>query len=216
MTNLQNIIDSLLTSDFSKETARIMTIYGSQCSSIIEYGSRGGVSGTIILGALVKGQNLSKYRPRFVAVDLIHDNSISNLDKISKENNISFQFWKGHSLQYPIHETDGFVWDTFHSGGALFHDLNRISPYVHKYIMIFGIQTFGLVSEAVKSGIDIGAVSRELHISEEDTRMNMRDGISKFIGQNNEWVIEKEFGEICILARKNPSGKTLFTVTAKY
>jgi hypothetical protein len=77
--------------------------------------------------------------------------------------------------------------------------------------MVFGINTFGSVSEAVKTGNDIGAISRELHLSEEDTRMNMRDGISKFIGLNNEWVIEKEFGEICVLARKNPSGKTLFS-----
>jgi hypothetical protein len=211
MTNLQNIIDGFLTSDFSKETGRIMTIYGSQCSSIIEYGSRGGISGTIILGALVKGRDKSKYRPRFVTVDLLSDISISNLEKISKENNISFQFWKGHCVHYPIHETDGFVWDVFHSGGALFRDLTRIAPYIHKYIMVFGIGTFGSVSEAVKTGNDIGVISRELHLSEEDTRMNMRDGISKFLGLNNEWVIEKEFGEICVLARKNPSGKTLFS-----
>ena len=196
--------------DESKEYGKIIHEYGSKCSSFLEFGTRGGMSATAIINALKYGNNGSKWQPRFVGVDLITNPSIEMLTKNSKELGISFQFWQGHSSQYPIHETDGFLWDIFHCGGSLFNDLVRISPYVNKYIIILGVRMFATDSEAVVKGFDIQAVSRELHVSVDEAKMGLKEAINKFINSQNEWKINREFAEMCILSRNSPSTKSLF------
>jgi len=199
--------------DVAIEIRNIMDSYTSKCSTFLEFGSRGAISGILTLGGLDLGRTRSKFRPRFVCVDLIHDDSISKIEQLALANNISFQFWKGHSSQYPIHEIDGLFWDCFHSGGAVFHDLNRMAPYVHKYIMVMGMVSFGDKSEGELKGFDMSSVAKELHMDEASARMNMKDGVAKFLSGNKDWVQAKEFSELCILERVKPSDKDLFKVT---
>ena len=193
----------------SKEYSKIINEYVSQCSSFLEYGIRGGMCGSAVISSLKNGHT-SKWSPRYVGIDLIKDQSIEMLAKNSKDNDISFQFWQGHSSQYPLHETDGFLWDIFHSGGALFNDLERVSPYVHKYMIILGVRMFGDKSEAVIKGFDIQTVSRELQVSEDYAKMGMREGIDKFLNLHKEWYIVRDFAEICVMCRKTPNPSNLF------
>lgn len=202
MTDIKSRVNSLLTSNAAKETGEIIQKFGQMCESFVEFGTRGGITGTLILRALSEKKGL--WKPRYVGVDLIADESVELIDKLAKENNISFQFWKGHTTQYPIHETDGLLWDTFHAGGALLLDLERMSPFVHKYIMILGMASFGENSEATMKKFDIGAVSRELFTDETGAKMGLKTGVSKFLEKHSEWALLCEFGELCVLERKVP------------
>lgn len=211
MTDIKSRINSLLTTDGARQTGQIIDNFGSKCSSFVEFGTRGGITGALIIGSLVNGQKKTKWMPRYVGVDLVADESIEVIDKISKANGISFQFWKGHTTQYPIHETDALVWDTFHAGGALLLDLERMSPWVHKYIMILGVNSFGKVSEAVSKNFDIAAVSKELYTDEAGAKMGLNEAIAKFLEKHKEWAVVREFGELCVLERKVPISKGLFS-----
>lgn len=211
MTDIKSRINSLLTTDASRETGAIINNFGSKCSSFVEFGTRGGISGTLILGSLLNGKGSKQWMPRYVGVDLVADESIETIDKISKANGISFQFWRGHTTQYPIHETDALLWDTFHSGGALLLDLERMSPFIHKYIMILGINSFGSVSEATAKNFDIAAVAKELYTDEVGAKMGLREAIAKFLEKHKEWVTVREFGELCVLERKIPISNGLFS-----
>jgi len=210
MTDIKSRINSLLTTDGSRETGSIINNFGSKCSSFVEFGTRGGISGTLILGSLFNGKNEKQWMPRYVGVDLVADESIENIDKLAKANGISFQFWRGHTTQYPIHETDALLWDTFHAGGALLLDLERMSPFVHKYIMILGVHSFGNVSEATAKNFDITAVAKELYTDEAGAKMGLKAAIVKFLEKNKDWDIVREFGELCVLERKIPISNGLF------
>jgi len=126
------IVDSLLSTSAARDVKNIIYKYASKCSTFLEFGSRGGVTGVLTMGGLSSGRSQSKFKPRFICVDLAHDETIARMEQIAKDNQISFQFWRGHSSQYPIHETDGFFWDCFHSGGAVYNDLVRFEPSVKK------------------------------------------------------------------------------------
>ena len=213
MTDIKSRINSLLTSDAARETGLIINNFGSKCSSFVEFGTRGGVTGALILGSLQNG-NKGQWMPRYVGVDLVTDESVEMIDKLAKVNGISFQFWRGHTTQYPIHETDALVWDTFHAGGALLLDLERMSPFVHKYIMILGINSFGSVSEATATNFDIAAVSKELYTDEAGAKMGLKEAIAKFLEKHKEWATVREFGELCVLERKIPISNGLFSPRA--
>jgi hypothetical protein len=188
--------------------AGIIRQYSSRCESILEFGSRGGVSATLFLSSLLDAR--PKWRPRFIGVDLVNDDSIKNLRTLAEAHNLSFEFWQGHSKQYPVHETDGFCWDTFHCGGNLFDDLTRLAPHVRKQIFVLGTQTHGEVSEAVRRNLDAAQVARELQISEEGAKMGLKEGLRRFLVTHPEWQNEREIGEITILTRIKPSSTSLF------
>lgn len=208
MTSIRAIVDREIVAEPAKIIAKNLNEFGSKCSSMIEFGVRGGISALILFAALLDGK--SNWRPRYVGVDLVHDDSIVKLEKLAADNNISFQFWKGHSTQYPLHESDGFVWDIFHAGGSLLFDLERISPYIHKYIFILGVAQFGDISEAVKNNVDIEKVAGELRIDKEGAKMGLKEGLQKFLAKNSEWYIVREVGELCVLGRKIPYSNGLF------
>jgi hypothetical protein len=209
---MQQILDKVFVTPEAKQSLAIIRKYGSLCESFIEFGSRGGVSAIAAFQALIDTP-ASIVRPRFVAVDLVHDDSIKNLAAIAERAGISFQFWSGHTRVYPIHQTDALIWDTFHAGGSLLIDLQRLSPCINKYIFILGTLSDGTVSEAVRRKLDIATVARELQISEEDASMGLSAAIKSWLEKNPDWVKACEFGEITVLERKVPAKSLIFTTS---
>lgn len=206
--SLQPFIDKFFSNGAARDMANAVRSCASECESVLEFGTRGGVSATLLFQALLDRR--SKWRPSFVGIDLIRDESVSNLAKLAAANNISFSFWQGHSKQYPAHEVDAFCWDTFHCGGNLLEDLNRIGPFVNKYIFILGTGVHGVESEAVRRKLDMAQVAKELHISEEGAKMGLSEAISKFLHNNSYWAKVKEVGQITILKRTQPPKQRIF------
>ena len=207
--SVQTILDSLFKTDDSKELMNTMRKYGSKCNSFIEFGTRGGVSAIVGFQALLDNKT-NRWKPRFVGADLATDESINNLKILAEQNGISFQFWQGHVNSYPKHETDGFIWDTFHCGGNLINDLEAIAPYTQKYIFILGTKMDGEVSEAVRRNLDFSQVARELQIDENTARMGLKQGIREFLDKNTDWFIICEIGELTILGRNSSPQKKLY------
>ena len=153
---------------------------------------------------------LTGRKRRLIGVDLVEDESTESLAKMAESVGVSFQFWRGHTSQYPLHEMDGLLWDTFHAGGALFMDLDRMAPYIQKYIMVLGVMSFGELSEASAKKFDMAAVSRELGVDEAGAALGMKAGIAKFLAKNTDWVQVHEFAELAILGRKVPATSRVF------
>jgi len=206
MTDIKNRIKAVLTSEASKKTAEIIQKFTKPCACVVEFGSRGGISGLIIIDGLVSSTTFKK---RLVSVDLVSDNSTDLLAQIAKENGVSHHFWKGHTSQYPLHEMDALLWDTFHSGGSLFMDLDRLAPFIMKYIIVLGVTSFGTVSEASK--FDLAAVSRELGVEEADAKLGLCAGMEKFLKKHTAWSIVETYGEVAVLGRKElPAASRVF------
>jgi len=200
--------DFFKTPDSVKICSEILK-YGSECESIIEYGSCGGVSSIALFQALINGRR--KWKPRLFAVDLVEDISIIRLREIANKVGISFQFCKGNSFEFPVFETDGFFWDTFHCGGVLIRDLERISPYVNKYIFIAGTETYGTNSEAVIKNMNLDMLTTELQMSTEEISKGLKPALIQFIKKNPEWRQKSECGDLFIIERIKSNTGRLFT-----
>jgi hypothetical protein len=209
--SLQEILDKIFVTPESVETLSIIRHYGSKCESIVEFGSRGGISTIAAFQALLDTKR--SWRPRFVAVDLVEDDSIKKLNDLALQFDISFHFYRGHSRQYALHECDALIWDTFHTGGGFLADIERMEPWIHKYIFVLGTRTDGDISEVTRRKLDCATVARELQISEEGARQGLKPAIVEFLKRHGDWCQVREFGEITVLERIQLP-KSLFPVRA--
>ena len=209
--NLESFLNEFYKSTEARECCSIIRKYMSQCDSIIEFGTRGGITAVTILQALIDKKR--KFRGRLLGVDLISDSSIEKISEIADKIGVSFQFWNGHTNDFPRTECDGFLWDTFHCAGNLKMDLNLNSPYIHKFIIIIGTAVDGERSEAIRRNLDTELVAAELRISADSVKKGLVSAIEEFLQENTEWAKELEFGDITILKRKTPIKTSLLKPT---
>jgi len=206
--NLEPFLNEFFKTPEAKETCRILRLYGSKCNSIIEFGSRGGITAIALLQALIDRK--CDFKPRYIGIDLIQDDSIVKIAEIANSINVSFQFWKGHSSDFPLTESDGFLWDTFHCAGNLINDLKRVSPFIHKYIIIIGTKVDGEASEASRRELDFEIVAKEMRIEKTEVGKGLNSAINLFLDTDNSWRKAHEQGDITILERSIPSNRWLF------
>ena len=197
--DLQPLINRFFTTPATQELATVVRQHAKSCETLLEFGCRGGISGLLFLQSLLDSQ--AAWRARYVGVDLVEDDSVRNLRSLAEQNGLSFEFWRGHTKAYPLHETDGLCWDTFHCGGSLFEDLVRVAPFVKKRIFVLGTQTHALESEATLRKLDIVQVARELQITADGVQMGLKEGLRRFLATHPDWRMEREIGEITILTR---------------
>jgi len=201
--SLAPFLDVLFKTEEAVNTVKYIRDYGSKCNSVIEFGVRGGGTAVAFFQALLDGRTAEqKWMPRYVGVDLVNDESIKNLESVAKKHDISFEFWQGHTRNFPIFQADALIWDTFHCGGALHTDLIRLSPHIGKYIFILGARIYGIESEAIKRNLDLVQVAKEIHTDVDGARKGMRIAISEFVSNNSIWSIVCEYAELTILAKK--------------
>jgi hypothetical protein len=209
--NLEPFLNEFYKTTEAKECCSIIRKYISQCDTVIEFGTRGGITAITILQGLIDIKR--KFRGRFLGVDLISDESIVKISEIADKIGVSFQFWKGHTKDFPRTECDGFLWDTFHCAGNLKTDLNLNSPYIHKFIIIIGTAVDGERSEAVRRNLDTELVAAELRISADGVKLGLNSAIAEFLKENSEWIRDRDFGDITILKRIKPIRGSIFNST---
>lgn len=205
---LESFLNEIFKTPEARETCRVLREYGSKCESVLEFGTRGGLNAIALMQALIDKK--STFRPRYVGVDLVEDDSINRIVEIANKLGISFQFWKGHSFDFPPFEADCFLWDTFHCAGSLSNDLNKVSQFIHKYIIVVGTKVDGNTSEAVRRSLDLELVSKELRIPISETGKGLNSAIDEFLKANSFWKIAKVTGDITILERLEKSDRWLF------
>jgi hypothetical protein len=207
---LQPIMDRLFSTQATHELATVVRQHAKSCETLLEFGCRGGISGILFLQSLLDSRAV--WRARYVGVDLVEDDSVRNLRGLAEQNGLSFEFWRGHTKGYPLHETDGLCWDTFHCGEALFEDLVRVAPFVKKRIFVLGTLTHAVESEATLRNLDASQVARELQISVEGVKMGLKEGLQRFLTAHPDWRMEREIGEITILTRIAPAAAASSTL----
>jgi len=209
--NLEPFLNEFYKTTEARECCSIIRKYMSQCDTVIEFGTRGGITAVTILQALIDQKR--KFRGRLLGVDLISDSSIEKISEIADKVGVSFQFWNGHTKDFPRTECDGFLWDTFHCAGNLKTDLDLNSPHIHKFIIIIGTAVDGITSEAIRRNLDTELVANELRISADGVKKGLLSAIVEFLQENSEWVKECEFGDITILKRIKPVKGYIFKTT---
>lgn len=195
----------------AKECCNAIRKYMSKCDTVIEFGCRGGITAIAILQALLDGKK--KFNPRLVGVDLISDESINKISEIANKIGVSYQFWKGHTMDFPPFECDGFLWDTFHCYGNLLIDLNSHSDYIHKFIIVVGTTIDGERSEAARRNLDTDIVANELRIETNTVGKGLNFAIDEFLEKNSAWKKELVLGDITVLKRIDPIKNSLFKCT---
>jgi hypothetical protein len=183
--DLSNLITQFYKTPEQQAVAKYIIDKSAQCSSIIEFGTKGGVIALACFQGLILSKQ--KWMPRYNGVDLMEDESILTLKKLAEKIGISFQFSRQPTKNYPIHETDMLVWDTFHCAGNLLLDLIKMGPYIKKFILIKGVQTNGEHSEAVNRKLDIDRVAAELEIDRKGAELGLKNAIQFFLKKDPNW-----------------------------
>jgi hypothetical protein len=186
--DLSNLIKQFYKTPEQLIVAEFIINKASQCTSIVEFGTKGGVLALACFQGLIL--NKQKWKPRYCGIDLAEDESILTLHKLAEAVGISFQFIRHPTKNYPIHETDMLIWDTFHCAGNLLLDLLRMGPNVKKYIIIKGVQTNGDHSEAVNRKLDVDRVATELEIDRKGAELGLKNAIQNYISRDNNWNVE--------------------------
>ena len=199
--DLSNLIQQFYKTPDQIAVANFIIDKASKCSSIVEFGTKGGLIALACFQGLLKGKQ--KWQPRYNGLDLVEDESILTLRKLADTVGISFQFTCQATKNYPIHETDMLVWDTFHCAGNLLLDLLRMSPYVKKFILIKGVKTDGEHSEAVNRKLDVDRVAAELEIDKRGAELGLKNAIQNFMSRDSCWEIQT-FDDYAFLSRKTP------------
>lgn len=197
--DISNLITQFYKTPEQIAVANFIIDKSSQCSSIVEFGTKGGVLALVCFQGLIKTRK--KWQPRYNGLDLVEDESILTLRKLAETVGISFQFTRQPTINYPIHETDMLVWDTFHCAGNLLFDLIRMGPYVKKFILIKGIQTNGDNSEAVNRKLDIDKVAAELQIDRKGAEIGLKNAVQNYVSRDPNWEVEL-IDDYVLLTRK--------------
>lgn len=184
--DLGNLIVQFYKTPEQQALAKFIIDKAAECSSIVEFGTKGGVLALACFQGLILTKH--KWKPRYIGLDLAEDESILTLRKLADTVGISFYFSRQPSKNYPIHETDMFVWDTFHCAGNLLLDLIRMGPHVRKYILIKGAKTDGEKSEAVNRNLDVERVAAELEIDRKGAELGLKDAIQNFLARDTNWA----------------------------
>lgn len=186
--DLSNLIKQFYKTPEQLTVAEFIINKASQCTSIVEFGTKGGVLALACFQGLILSKQ--KWKPRYCGIDLSEDESILTLHKLADTVGISFQFIRHPTKNYPIHETDMLIWDTFHCAGNLLLDLLRMGPNVKKYIIIKGVQTNGDQSEAVNRKLDVDRVAAELEIDRRGAELGLKNAIQNYISRDPNWNVE--------------------------
>lgn len=146
--------------------------YAEQSEHITEMGVRTIVSTYALLAGLPQC---------LVSIDLNHPDASSGVEgrleealEIAAENDVSFTFVQGSTLEINIDQTDLLFIDTWHTYNQLKQELNRHTKNVNKYIILHDTYTYGHSDEG---GGSIGLVP----------------AINEFLQLNSNWSVLEQF-----------------------
>jgi O-methyltransferase len=163
---------SLIPSDINEHLITLFK-YASECEDVTEFGTRQGVSTFALMG----GKRLTCY-------DIMPCKLSDEHYKLKPD----LRFIQKDSLKAKFLNTDLLFIDTFHSYSQLWHELQKHSENVNKYIIIHDTESFGLHDQIYPEG-DVNNVCG-VKVGEKE---GLKDAISDFLRFYPEWIIEKEF-----------------------
>lgn len=161
----------------------ILTLFGYAfgCDHITEMGTREITSTWAFLAAKPK---------KLVGIDIYVSPNLPEAQKLSKENEINFQFLNQSTLQpgFEIEQTDFLFIDTAHTYAQLSQELLRHAHKVNKYIAFHDTTSYGFVNEPPYAA----NLELEQSVNSNDPQ-GLVPAITEFVNSNHEWVIDRSY-----------------------
>lgn len=172
-------------SDINEHLSQLKQL-ASECSSVVEIGTRSMVSTWGILQGLSDSQNTSC---SYVGIDLHLPPwySLQRARELAESQGISFQFWMGNDMTMDIHPVDMLFIDSLHTYCHLTYELEKFSPKVRKYIAMHDTSApWGLADDNLYDG-DYS----EYDSSIDRTKRGLWPAVYDFLNRHPEWSLYK-------------------------
>lgn len=195
-------------SDISEHLYTLRDI-ASTCSSILELGTRSGVSTIAFLAGLAENDSVLK---NLVCCDLVYDDRLTEIASLAAEANVVFEFVTGDDLELDIGKhtlfsgpADIVFIDTWHVYAQLKRELAKFESLARKYIILHDTEVDAEFGESVRCGWDVPEQAKKTGFSEEEIRRGLRPAVEEFLNVHDNWKLKAHY--------KNCNGLTILERT---
>lgn len=165
--------------------------YAKDCSSVAEFGVRGGESTIALLCGLSKSQSTDK---RYIGVDINWCDITTSMSEHSKNNGIDYKFIQADSAKVNLPKVDLLFIDSWHVYAHLKRELDNNHDKVSKYIIMHDTTIFEHLSESICFGWDVRKQSIETGYPEDEIRIGLWPAVEKFLNENKDaWRLKQRF-----------------------
>jgi len=176
--------------------------YASNCSSVAEFGVRGGVSTCGLLYGLSQSTSPQK---SYIGVDINDCEITGRMSNLATQSDIKYNFIKADSAIADIEPVDLLFIDSWHVYGHLKRELAKNHTKVAKHIIMHDTTVDEFYGESLRCGWDTKQQSIKSGYSEDEIRKGLWPAISEFLHDHPEWELEKKYTNcngLTILSRK--------------
>ena len=174
-----------LISDINEHIPRLREL-ASECSSVVEIGTRGLVSTWGFLQGLAESKSKDR---SYIGIDLNAPpkDKLSFVSRLAKEKGISFRFWEANDFLIDIAPVDLLFIDSWHTYRHLTYELEKFSPKVQKYIAMHDTsEPWGHQDEGLYCGF---VPDYPAHINRE--KKGLWPAVVDFLKTHPEWTLKE-------------------------
>lgn len=168
-----------------------LTKLTSDCSSVLECGVREIVSSWAFVNGLTLNKNNTT--KRFTACDIQTPPTISELQHACIQSNITFNFFKGNSLDLPMEQYDLIFIDTWHVYAQLKRELEKFHTYANKYIVLHDTEIDKTDGESIRDRRNTHQEALHSGFPEYEIRCGLERAIKEFLILHSHWKIKHRF-----------------------
>lgn len=165
--------------------------YASECSTVGEFGVRGGNSTYALLLGLLKNNREKK---SYVGVDVDSCSlAVPPARNLSEILGIKYEFIQQDSAKVNIENVDMLFIDTWHVYGHLKRELENNHAKVGKYILMHDTTVDEWDGESVRCSLDIKQQALVSGYPEEEISKGLWPAISEFLESHPEWRLKERY-----------------------
>lgn len=165
--------------------------YASECSTVGEFGVRGGNSTYALLLGLLRNNREKK---SYVGVDVDSCSlAVPPARNLSEILGIKYEFIQQDSAKVNIENVDMLFIDTWHVYGHLKRELENNHAKVGKYILMHDTTVDEWDGESIRCSLDIKQQALDSGYPEEEIRKGLWPAISEFLESHPEWRLKERY-----------------------
>jgi cephalosporin hydroxylase len=169
-----------------------------ECGSVLELGTRTGVSTIAFLKGLTESESTTK---SLVCCDLDYDDALDAIGTMAVGANVVFEFARVNDLKLELGKhtlfsgpADLVFIDTWHVYGHLKRELKKFSPLARKYIALHDTEVDAIDGESVRCDWNTLEQSRKYGYPESEIRRGIWPAVEEFLLENEgTWKLKKHY-----------------------
>jgi hypothetical protein len=189
---LQTLYNTFVTrtSDINEHLPTLLR-YATQCSSVVEFGVRGGAStSALLLGLMTDGTTPKKY----IGVDISDCPITQTFSDACKDTCIEYTFIKHDSATVDIPTVDLLFIDSWHIYGHLKRELARNVSRVNKFIILHDTTVDEWAGESIRNGWNIAQQSKDTGYPQHEICAGLWPAVHEFLHTYaDEWELCERF-----------------------